>query len=193
MKKILAILAIASSIALTGAAPALAYPASELDAGVDDSAVAPGEPFTFSGSGMTANEPVDVAVTETDSAAPAAGTQSVGSKINIFLAPQTFSTKANPLGEFSIQLSIAESGRYAITGTGRISGTTVGPVFVDVDPSFAEGGAAVPVNNTAAGAPLANTGADASLLLWGAAGVGAMGLGAAGVIVSHRKKNAVAA
>jgi LPXTG-motif cell wall-anchored protein len=203
MKKTLATLALAGSLALVGAAPALAvgYPASEPAAAVDDAAVAPGEQLIFSGGGMLANEPVDVTVTLIDSAAPAAGSQSVGAKINVFLAPETFSTTANAEGKFSLPLSFSDSGTYSITATGRISKTTVGPVTVKVDPSFAEagagsgaglantnGGGGALANTNGGGAALANTGADASLLLWGAAGVGVLGLGAAGVILARRNK-----
>jgi LPXTG-motif cell wall-anchored protein len=158
---------------------------------VDDAAVAPGEQLIFSGGGMLANEPVDVTVTLVDSAAPGAGTQSVGAKINVFLAPETFSTTANAQGKFSLPLSFSDSGTYSITATGRISKLTVGPVTVKVDPTFAEagaGGGAGLANTNGGGAALANTGADASLLLWGAAGVGVLGLGAAGVILARRNK-----
>ncbi|WP_248759093.1 LPXTG cell wall anchor domain-containing protein [Pseudarthrobacter sp. SSS035] len=190
MKKTLATLALAGSLALVGVAPALAvgYPASEPAAAVDDAAVAPGEQLIFSGGGMLANEPVDVTVTLIDSAAPAAGTQSVGAKINVFLAPETFSTTANAEGKFSLPLSFSDSGTYSITATGRISKTTVGPVTVQVDTTFAEAGAGASLPNANGGAALANTGADASLLLWGAAGVGVLGLGAAGVILARRNK-----
>lgn len=200
MKKALAALALAGSIALFGAAPALAaqYPASEPSLTVDDAAVAPGEEFTVSGSGMNANEPVDVTVTESGSAAPAPGAQSVGSKINVFLAPQTFSTTANAEGRFSLPLTISESGTYSITATGRISGTTVGPVVVQVDPRFAEGASlantgGAPLANTG-GAPLANTGADSGLILWSLVGAGALAAGAASVVVVRRRaKTEVAA
>lgn len=194
MKKALAALALAGSLALVGTAPAMAttYPASEPAATVDDAAVAPGEQFTFSGGGMNANEPVDVTVTESDSAAPAAGSQSVGSKINVLLAPQTFSTTANAEGKFSLPLTISESGTYSITATGRISGTTVGPVIVQVDPRFAEGGAGASLANTG-GAPLANTGADSGLILWTLVGAGALAAGAASVVVVRRRAKTEAA
>jgi LPXTG-motif cell wall-anchored protein len=200
MKKTLAALTLAGSIALIGAAPALAaeYPASEPTATVDDAAVAPGEQLIFSGGGMAANEPVDVTVTLVDSAAPAAGTQSVGAKINVFLAPETFSTTAKADGTFSLPLSFSNSGTYSITATGRISKTTVGPVTVKVDPAFAEPGSGLantggaPLANTGAG--LANTGADSGLILWTLVGAGALAAGAASVVVVRRRaKSEVAA
>lgn len=199
MNKTLAALTLAGSIALLGAAPALAaeYPSSEPAATVDDAAVAPGEQLIFSGGGMLANEPVDVTVTLVDSAAPAAGTQSVSSKINVFLAPETFSTTANAEGRFSLPLSFSDSGTYSITATGRISQTTVGPVTVQVDAAFAEAGSGLantggaPLANTGAG--LANTGADSGLVLWTLVGAGALAAGAASVVVVRRRAKTEAA
>lgn len=201
MKKTFAALALAGSIALIGAAPALAaeYPASEPAASVDDAAVAPGEQLIFSGGGMAPNEPVDVTVTLVDSAAPAAGTQSVGSKINVFLAPETFATTAKADGTFSLPLSFSDSGTYSITATGRISKTTVGPVSVKVDPAFAEAGSGLantggaPLANTGGGAALANTGADSGLILWTLVGAGALAAGAASVVVVRRRAKTAAA
>lgn len=197
MKKALAALALAGSMAFLGTAPALAYPASEPSATVDDGAVAPGEAFTFSGGGMNAGEPVDVTVTE-EGTAPAAGSQSVANKINVFLAPTTLSTTANADGRFSLPITINESGTYSITATGRISGTTVGPVTVQVHPRFAEAGAGsavVPAGNSGnagsnAAGGLANTGADSGLVLWTLVGAGALAAGAASVIVVRRRAKA---
>jgi LPXTG-motif cell wall-anchored protein len=199
MNKTLAALTLAGTIALFGAAPALAvdYPSSEPAATVDDAAVAPGEQLIFSGGGMLANEPVDVTVTLVDSAAPAAGTQSIASKINVLLAPETFSTTAKADGTFSIPLSFTDSGTYSITATGRISQTTVGPVTVQVDARFAEAGAGLantggaPLANTGAG--LANTGADSGLVLWSLVGAGALAAGAASVVVVRRRAKTEAA
>jgi hypothetical protein len=58
MKKTLAALALAGSIALVGSAPAMAatYPALPPAAGVSDGTVGPGETFTFTAQGFLAGE-----------------------------------------------------------------------------------------------------------------------------------------
>lgn len=198
MKKTLAALILAGSVALVGAAPALAYTSSPPTATVDDAAVAPNEAFTFSGGGMAPNETVNVTVTPVDETAPAAGSQTVASKINVFLAPQTLSTTADAEGRFSLPISISESGTYSITATGAVSGNTVGPVVVKVDPAFAEAGAPLAgtggnaggasLANTGSG--LANTGADSGLVLWTLVGAGALAAGATSVVVVRRRAKA---
>jgi LPXTG-motif cell wall-anchored protein len=201
MKKSLAALALAGSIAFAGAVPALAYTSSPPEIVVDDAAVAPNEPFILSGGGMAPNEPVNVTVTPVDASAPAAGSQVVAAKINVFFAPQTLSTTADADGRFSLPISISEAGTYSITATGAVSGRTVGPVTVQVDPSFAEGGAPLagtggnaggaPLANTGSG--LANTGADSGLVLWTLVGAGALAAGATSVVVVRRRAKAEAA
>jgi LPXTG-motif cell wall-anchored protein len=202
MKKTLAALALAGTIALIGAGPALAqYSPTAPAATVDDAAVAPGEAFIFSGSGMLPNEPVNVTVDLV--AAPQAlganpaGSLAVASKINVVLAPQTFSTTANAQGQFSLPISLSASGTYSITATGAISKTTVGPVTVKVDPTFAEAGSGLantggaPLASTGAG--LANTGADSGLVLWTLVGAGALAAGAASVVIVRRRAKTEAA
>ena len=193
MKKALAALALAGSIALIGAAPSMAanYPPLPPQAAVSDGTVGPGEDFVFRGQGMHAGEPLTISVTP--GAQPAAtgasisgGNRTVSGKITLPMATQTFSTVADAQGRFSITLSIDTPGTYALTATGNTSGITVGPVSVTVV------GAAAPLAD-AGGAPLANTGTDASLLLWGAAGIGALGLGAGAVIVNRRRKSNITA
>lgn len=195
MKKALAALALAGSIALVGAAPALAYTSSPPELVVDDAAVAPGETFILSGGGMAPNEPVNVTVTPIDGAAPAAGSQVVAAKVNVFRAPQTLSTTADAEGRFSLPISINESGTYSILATGAVSGNTVGPVVIKVDPTFAEAGA--PLANsgsgTNSGAALANTGADSGLILWTLVGAGALAAGATSVVVVRRRAKTEAA
>lgn len=196
MKKTLAALALAGSIALVGAAPSMAatYPALPPQAAVSDGVVGPGEDFIFSGQGFLAGETLTITVTP--GAAPAsdgasiAGGAAVAGKITLYLAPSTLTTTADAQGKFSLPILISEPGNYSITATGNTSGVTVGPVNVTVVASLANTGGA-PLANTGSG--LANTGADASLLLWGAAGVGALGLGAAGVILVRRNKSEASA
>jgi hypothetical protein len=63
MKKSIAALALAGTIALTGTAPAMAanYPAPGTGTGtVSDGTVTPGEVFTFSGTGFLAGETITI-------------------------------------------------------------------------------------------------------------------------------------
>lgn len=189
MKKIIAALALSGSIALIGAAPALAatYPPLPPAATVDDATVAPGETFIFTAQGFLPGEPVTITITLTTTGTANTGGAAVSARIPLFQAPITVGATADAQGKISVPLTLNEPGTYSITATGNTSGVTVGPVFVTVAGALANTG------SNAGGAPLANTGADASLLLWGAAGVGALGLGAAGVIAVRRNKNQAAA
>jgi hypothetical protein len=65
MKKTLAALALAGSIALIGSAPAMAatYPALPPQAAVSDGTVGPGETFVFRGQGFLAGETLTITVT----------------------------------------------------------------------------------------------------------------------------------
>jgi len=203
MKKTLAALALAGSIALLGSAPAMAttYPALPPQAAVSDGTVGPGEQFVFRGQGMFAGESLTITVTPGNP--PAAGGATIGgtsvsAKIPVFQAPQKFDTTASAQGTFAFPLTISTSGTYLISATGNLSHITVGPVTVVVDPSFASNGA--PLSNTGGGAALANTGGlastgvDSSLILWTLVGAGALAAGATSVIVVRRRaKNEIAA
>jgi len=72
MRKSLAALTLAGSIALLGAVPAVAnnanYPAPNTSVAVSDASVAPGEAFTFSGTGFTPGEGITITVTPTSTA-----------------------------------------------------------------------------------------------------------------------------
>jgi LPXTG-motif cell wall-anchored protein len=196
MKKTLAALALAGSIALIGSAPAMAatYPPLPPQAAVSDGTVGPGESFVFRGQGFLAGESLTITVTPGNPpAATGAGLgRSVAAKIPVFLAPQTFGATADAQGAVAFPISISEAGTYSVTATGNTSGVTVGPVTVVVDPSFASSGA--PLATTGGGAGLANTGADSGLVLWTIVGAGALAAGAASVVVVRRRaKNEAAA
>ncbi|MCP2047867.1 UNVERIFIED_ORG: LPXTG-motif cell wall-anchored protein [Paenarthrobacter nicotinovorans] len=196
MRKSLAALTLAGSIALLGAVPAVAnnanYPAPNTSVAVSDASVAPGEAFVFSGTGFTPGEGITITVTPTGTPAASGGSVSAGSlsvSSRIPLAPSTLSAVADGNGAFSTPIVINEPGAYAITATGNSSGVTVGPVTVVV------GGAAL--SNTGGttgtglantgGVPLANTGADSSLILWSLVGAGALAAGTASVVVARRR------
>jgi LPXTG-motif cell wall-anchored protein len=197
MKKTLAALALAGSIALIGSAPAMAatYPPLPPQAAVSDGTVGPGESFVFRGQGFLAGETLTITVTPGNppaaSGANIAGGTSFSAKIPVFLAPQSFSATADAQGAVAFPLSLSTAGTYSITATGNTSGVTVGPVTVVVDPSFASSGA--PLATTGGGAGLANTGADSGLVLWTIVGAGALAAGAASVVVVRRRAKTEAA
>ncbi|MET4589365.1 LPXTG cell wall anchor domain-containing protein [Arthrobacter sp. 754] len=197
MKKTLAALALAGSLALVGTAPAIAanYPPIPPQAAVSDGTVGPGEQFVFRGRGPFAGESLTITVTPGNP--PASQGRSVAVKIPVFQA-QTFGAQADAQGNFSVPITITEAGTYFITATGNVSGSTVGPVTVVVDPAFASNGA--PLSNTGGGAALANTGSglantgsDSGLILWTLVGAGALAAGAASVVVVRRRAKTEAA
>lgn len=190
MKKAIAALALAGSIALIGAAPSVAanYPPLPPNAAVSDGTVGPGEDFVFRGQGLHAGEPLTISVTPganpaSTGASIAGGSQTVSGKIKLPTAVQTFSTVADAQGAFAYTLSIDTPGTYAISARGNTSGITVGPVFVTVV------SAAAPLAVTGS-TPLANTGLDANLTLWSLVGAGALVAGAASVVVVRRRAKA---
>jgi LPXTG-motif cell wall-anchored protein len=196
MKKTLAALALAGSIALIGSAPAMAatYPALPPQAAVSDGTVGPGETFVFTGQGFLAGESLTITVTPGNppaaNGANIAGGTSFSAKIPVFQAPQTLSAVADAQGAFSLPIAISEAGTYSLTATGNTSGVTVGPVTVTVAASLANTGGA-PLANTGSG--LANTGADSGLVLWTLVGAGALAAGATSVVVVRRRAKAEAA
>ncbi|MFC7850191.1 LPXTG cell wall anchor domain-containing protein [Arthrobacter sp. NPDC057388] len=207
MKKSIAALALAGTIALTGTAPAMAgtYPAPGGTGTVSDGTVTPGEVFTFSGTGFLAGEPVTITVTLTVAPQALGGgfaggaAMSVPSKITVLTAPQTFSTTADANGAFAFPLSLSEPGTYTLTAVGATSGKTVSQSVTVA----AAAGTGTGLSNTGGngtglantgdnGSGLANTGADSSLVLWSLVGAGALAAGAASVVVVRRRANAEA-
>lgn len=201
MKKSLAAVALAGSIALMGAVPAMAttYPAPPATGAVSDGAVAPGETFTFSGTGFLAGETINITVTVTGAPQAIGGSFSGGAstavpaKIVLPLAPQSFTTTANASGGFAFPLSLDTAGTYSLTATGATSGksvtqsVTVSGAAVGSGSGLANTGGA-PLANTGGG--LANTGADASLIMWSLVGAGALAAGATSVVVVRRRAKA---
>ncbi|GAA3400876.1 LPXTG cell wall anchor domain-containing protein [Pseudarthrobacter sp. NPDC092184] len=196
MKKTLAALALAGSLALIGS-PAVAaeYPALPPQAAVSDGVVGPGESFVFRGQGFLAGEPLIIRVTPGQPPAAGganiAGGTSFSAKIPVFLAPQELSATADAQGAFALPISISEAGTYSLTAEGTQSGVVVGPVTVTVAASLANTGGnagGAPLANTGAG--LANTGADSGLVLWTLVGAGALAAGATSVVVVRRRAKA---
>ncbi|MFM9275061.1 LPXTG cell wall anchor domain-containing protein [Pseudarthrobacter sp. NKDBFgelt] len=196
MKKTLAALALAGSLALIGS-PAVAaeYPALPPQAAVSDGVVGPGEDFVFRGQGFLAGEPLIIRVTPGQPPAAGganiAGGTSFSAKIPVFLAPQELSANADAQGAFALPISISEAGTYSLTAEGTQSGVVVGPVTVTVAASLANTGGnagGAPLANTGTG--LANTGADSGLVLWTLVGAGALAAGATSVVVVRRRAKA---
>lgn len=200
MKKTLAALALAGSIALIGSAPAMAatYPALPPQAAVSDGTVGPGESFVFRGQGFLAGERLIIRVTPgqapASNGANIAGSRAVAARINVVAEAQTLSASADAQGAVALPIAINEAGTYSITATGETSGVTVGPVTVTVAASLANTGGSVA--GTTGGAPLANTGglantgADSGLILWTLVGAGALAAGATSVVVVRRRAKA---
>jgi LPXTG-motif cell wall-anchored protein len=203
MKKTLAALALAGSIALIGSAPAVAatYPALPPQAAVSDGVVGPGETFVFRGQGFLAGERLIIRVTPgqtpASNGANIAGGRAVAARIAVVAEAQELSATADAHGAVSLPIAISEAGTYSITATGTESGVTVGPVTVTVAASLANTGGSVA--GTTGGAPLANTGglantgADSGLVLWTLVGAGALAAGATSVVVVRRRAKAEAA
>ncbi|MDQ0800068.1 LPXTG cell wall anchor domain-containing protein [Arthrobacter sp. SLBN-112] len=193
MKKTLAALALAGSIALIGSAPAMAatYPALPPQAAVSDGTVGPGETFVFRGQGFLAGERLIIRVTPgqapASNGANIAGSRAVAARINVVAEAQTLTTTADAQGAFSLPIAINEAGTYSLTATGETSGVTVGPVTVTVAASLANTGGGAPLANTGG---LANTGADSGLILWTLVGAGALAAGATSVVVVRRRAKA---
>jgi len=198
MKKTLAALALAGSIALVGSAPAMAqglYPALPPAASVSDGTVAPGETFVFTGQGFLAGETVTITITLVTGGAANAGGTAVSAKIPVFQAPQTLTATADAQGKISVPIALNEAGTYSITATGNTSGITVGPVTVVVAAALVNaGGNAGGSPLTDSGSGLASTGVDSGLVLWTLVGAGALAAGATSVVVVRRRaKSEIAA
>lgn len=189
MKKTASALVIAGSLAFFGAGAANAvdrYPAPAPGV-VSDATVAPGATVTFGGSGFTPGEAVrvDVDYSNTPVVVPGTGVNGV-----IILAEliNSFTTTADAQGVFSAPVTLGEAGTYTLTATGLTSGKTITSV-VSVDPAFANDGSGSGDGNGDSNGDddLADTGADSSMLLWGAAGILVLGVGVASVAGARRK------
>ncbi|MFE4834887.1 LPXTG cell wall anchor domain-containing protein [Arthrobacter sp. NPDC056691] len=202
MKKSIAALALAGTIALTGAVPAMAanYPAPGGGGTVSDGTVTPGQTFTFSGTGFLAGETITITITLTVAPQALGGgfsggaAMSVPSKINVLAAPQTLTTTAAADGSFALPLSLSEAGTYTLTAVGNTSGKSVSQSVTVAAAAGTGTGTGTGLSNTGGNtaAGLANTGADSSLVLWSLVGGGALVAGAASVVVVRRRANAEA-
>lgn len=186
MKKAASALALAGVLTFAGASAATAntYPAPPADANgtVSAGVVAPGGTVTFSGTGFNPGEIIDITVDYDNNPNVVAGS-GVNGLIILNQRVAAFTATAAADGTFSAPVTLGEEGTYTLTAVGRDSGRTVTST-VTVDASAAAGAG----NTAGTEAGLADTGADSTMLLWGAAGVLALGAGAASIAVSRRKR-----
>ncbi|MCQ1951074.1 peptidase [Arthrobacter sp. zg-Y859] len=191
MKKTVSALVLTGSLAFVGAGAASAvesYPAPATGT-VSDSVVTPGSTVVFSGTGFIPGEEILVTATYANDPTVVAGT---GVSSPIILAQQigSYNTVADASGNFAVEVTLGEAGTYTLTATGVESGKVVtNTVVVDAAAGTGAGvgtGAGTGANASADGG-LADTGADSAMMLWGAAGVLALGAGVASVAVARRK------
>lgn len=190
MKRVISTVLLSGVIALAGGgtASATTYPAPAPGVSVSDGTVQVGEPITFSGTGFTPGEQINITVTNE---APQAsgfsggGGGRVGAVVGTIapLETQKLDVVADTAGKFSTTVTLNETGTYQLTATGAQSGRSV-TATVTVVPAPAAANASISDPN------LAQTGAG-SLLLWGTVGGLAVLGGAASVVIVRRKSQEV--
>ncbi|MCZ9880220.1 hypothetical protein [Arthrobacter sp. B2a2-09] len=202
MKKFIAALALAGTIALAGTAPAVAattYPAPGNEYGtVSDGTIARGESTTFSGSGYIAGETINITFKRTGGKKASDGERP---------APSNFSVIADGTGAFSTTITFMDGGNYMIGAVGATSGNTRWAAVVvnsgngggnnngggnhggGNDKGKGISGLAAVSSVTAAGAATgqANTVADSNLVMWSLVGAGALAASAASAAVVRRR------
>jgi LPXTG-motif cell wall-anchored protein len=194
LKKTLAVLALAGSIALVGSTPAMAvnYPAPVDHGAVSGSIVTPGATITFSGTGFAHGETIHISIVITapgkpqGAAAPGAGAAVLAVGSSLSLAPTEVTTVADANGAFALPVTLSEAGTYQLTAVGATSGHTVTATVVAAAPAAGLANTGADLANTG-GTGLANTGVDSSLILWGLVGAGALVAGTASVVVVRRR------
>lgn len=194
LKKSLAVLALASTIALAASAPAMAvdYPA-PVPGTVSNATVTVGGSVVFSGGGFTPGETITVTITFTAAPQGAAAPGTSGGLAlavpgALHLAPTTVTAVANSSGAFSTNVTLTAAGTYQLTAVGATSGHSVTSTVVaaGVSGSGLANTGGTGLANTG-GTGLANTGVDSSLILWGLVGAGALVAGTASVVVVRRR------
>lgn len=201
MKKALAAVAIAGSLTFAGVGAAQArdaqYTPPAVQGTVNDGTVAPGETVVFSSNqglfipGEIIDITVDFVAGEPAASGATGGAGRLGVALGGTVLPMaiilTDTVTADAEGNFSYSVTLKEEGTYTLTATGRESGQVVRATVVVDAPE-----ATVGVGTGSTGGGLADTGIDSAMLLWGAAGVGALGLGAGSIFVARRRAGAEA-
>ena len=196
MKKAASALVLTGALTFLGAGAASAYvPTPPPATSVGSVVVAPGGTVTVPFTGFAPNEQVIFTLVGENGAGAAlasggAGINGVAAGVSgliILNQPVMEQTlAADATGAVSIDVKVpTEPGTYTLTGVGQTSGNIVtATIVVDAALAGADG------NNAAAGNGLADTGADSTMLLWGAAGALALGAGIVSITVAQRKKTA---
>lgn len=181
--------------------------------GDNDGVVNVGDTFIFSGANFAPFETVNITIVllNEPTAAGTAGSAGIGggfgAGVTGLIVPTTVidtpSTEADADGNWSIAITLDTPGEYELTAVGEESGeeqsarvtvtepTTVGAGGTGTLPDGSGTGSAADDDTNqeavANGDRLADTGLESGAILWGAAGVLALGAGATAVIVSRRK------
>ncbi|RJT80917.1 LPXTG cell wall anchor domain-containing protein [Arthrobacter cheniae] len=206
MNKSTSVLALAGTLAFLGAGAAQAAPASipayvPVQGGaVSDGTVTPGATVTFTGvDGFFGPFQTITITVDRSNGRPGgpgfsprggAGTAR-GGIIVLNAVVLTEQVKAGANGNFSTSVKLEEEGVYTLTAS-NAEGKSLSQTVV-VDPANAvDGTTGGTSGGTSGGATssvkgLANTGIDSAMLLWGAAGIGALGLGAGSIVVARRR------
>jgi LPXTG-motif cell wall-anchored protein len=208
MKKTISILAIAGSISLLGAGAAQAYPAPPAPGNgtiIDNNGgvIIAGDQINFNGGGFAVfgDITINITIIGGEPAAAGAGAGRVAAvRTGVIVLNQVVESskvKADANGNFSLPVTLNEAGTYQLTATGLAAdGVTTRTVSSVVTVAAA---ATAPVSkgntggtSTSTRGGLANTGIDSAMFLWGAAGIGALGLGAGSIVVARRRTGAEA-
>lgn len=206
MKKTVSALALAGSLAFLGVGGAQAnhdsdYPSAPVTGTVSDGTVAAGETFFFSGTGFNAGEPIDLEVSREEAGPSAAGAPGTaggpsaaspaGRIVPLEMVIST-TTSADAAGNFSYPFKLEQDGLYTMTATGVESGHVVTAQVVVGSGTDGVAVAEGPGTGFTIGIPLANTGLHSGMLIWGAAGISALVLGAGTVAAAKRRASVTA-
>ncbi|TLM74485.1 peptidase [Pseudarthrobacter sp. NamB4] len=198
MKKTVSALALAGSLAFLGAAGAQAnhdtdYPSEPVTGTVSDGTVGADEAFIFSGNGFLAGEPIEMEVSLDGAEPAAAGTAagpSAASPVGLIVPMRlvaSATTTADAAGNFSYPFSFDQDGLYTLEATGLQSGHVVTAQVVVQSAAVGVIEAEGPSARGRADGFLPTTGLSVGMLVWGAAGIGALVVGAGTVVVARRR------
>lgn len=180
MKKTVATVTLAGAVLLAGAASASAttaqYPSTPARCGVGAGSIGAGGSVDLTCGGMTPEEQVEVTTACTPAGGGAATT--AGGVTN-----------ADGRGAITYTAALGTAGNCLLTAVGSGSGATGSATVIVTGTVAAQGAgsASGAAATTTGGTGLANTGADSSSAVWGAAGIGALALGTVVVAVSRRR------
>jgi LPXTG-motif cell wall-anchored protein len=208
MNKTASVLAIAGTLTFLGAGAAQAAPVStpayvpSQGGAVSDGTVTPGATVTFTGvDGFFGPfETITITVDRSNGrpGGPGFSPRGAGTARNGLIVLNavvlTETVKADAKGNFSYSVKLQEEGVYTLTAS-NAAGKSLTQTVVVESASTAGGTTTGTTGGTTGGTTttkggLANTGIDSAMVLWGAAGIGALGLGAGSIVVSRRRAGA---